>query len=928
MGDSPLSGVTPLKSVSEPGSSPGRATADDLPLITTKTLSPTPRASRIPRPRLEALLAEVSERKLSVLRAPGGFGKTTLALSWIEQIRARGDSVAWLSLDVDDNEPRRFVSYVIHALRCACAGIGQESLEAARSAPLHQVQARLVNEIADCDDEIFLFLDDFHAVTHEAIQEFVSFLLRHAPANLRLVLLSRSEPPLELGSLRARGELLEIDAARLRFTQDETREFLGTTAPSPLTHAEVQSIHGLTEGWPAALRITALSFGEGRDPAELLRSLARSRRSIGGFLDELCASLPPDLLEFLERTSIVDRLSASLCNRITGRQDSAELLARLDSRQLVTRLDDAGQHFACHQLFREYLLQRLERRQTSEFVELHRRASEWYQERELDAEAVKHLLAAGDTVAALARITQSAGHMLETGDLLTLLNLERQLRSKFIQQPVTLQLAITWAEALSLSSEEALAHVATIESSVASSTAVDADAARRECLALRAVASGLADDPAQAAEWLERYDVRSHDRALVRGSVYNVARYVAICAARWDDLDALPHASDRDVADTLPAVYEANLCGIAELAQGRSSRAEQCLRHSVEVGRRVRQFAGATGMAKGPYAELLYETGRFGDAETVLRDGIDVVASGVSLDTVMRGLLTAARLAVRRRQPELAAGLLDRAEAIGLTRDWPRLVAAAVYWKLRLQRDQGLAVPAFGSLKRLQQMRSPARSHAMSGIEGVSHYFAMGQALVDLDQRRPRQAVTALAPLFADAVTCGANLLAIRLGALLSRAHLNARAVPQGLRVFRQVLDLAQPSGFVCPIADEGPEVMQLLELVESGSGSQHDADRRHFTGRLRELARGLWGEERRGSGLVAQSLPSPLTPREREILELIAEGQSNKAMARQLGLAPETIKTHLKHVFAKLGVERRTQAVLRARELGLVSSFGGRWHT
>jgi LuxR family maltose regulon positive regulatory protein len=928
MGDSPLSSAAPLPSVSQSVSSASQATAGDLPLITTKTLPPTPHASRVPRPRLEMLLAEVSERKLSVLRAPGGFGKTTLALSWVEQVRARGDKVAWLSLEADDNEPRRFVCYVIHALRRACPGIGQKSLDAARSAPLRELLALLVNEIVDCDDEIFLFCDDYHVVTNETIQEFVSSLLRHAPANLRLVLLTRSEPPLELGSLRGRGELLEVDAARLRFTRDETRAFLGAAAPSPLTQNEVESIHGLTEGWPAALRITALSFGEGRDPAELLRTLARSPRSIGGFLDELCASLPPDLLDFLERTSIVERLSPALCDRITGREDGAERLAQLESRQLVAALDDAGQLFACHQLFREYLLQRLARHHRAEISELHRRAGAWYASRELDTESVKHLLAAGDTEAALTRVAHSAERLLESGDLLTLLDLERQLRSKFIQQPVTLQLAITWAEVLTLSGEEALGHIATVESAVALSATEVASVARRECLALRAVASGLADDPSEAAQWVRRYDARPEDRPIVRGSVSNVARYVAICEARWDALYALPHASDRDVADTLPAVYEANLCGIAELARARSGPAERHLRHSLEVGRRARQFAGATGMAQGAYAELLYETGRLGEAEALLRDAIGVVASGVSLDTVMRGLVTAARLAMRRRQPDQAAAHLDRAEAIGLTRDWPRLVAAAVYWRLRLHQAEGLAVPALGALKRLQQIRASVESHAMRGLEGVSHYCVMGQALIDLDQQRARRAVASLAPLFAAAVDDGANLLAIRLGTLLARAQWHARAIPQALRAFRHVLELAEPSGFAGSIADEGADVPQLLDLLERSSGEPPVALRKGFVAKLRELAGSPATGRPLDAGPAARGAPSPLSPRECEILELIAEGHSNKWMARQLGLGPETIKTHLKHIFAKLGVERRTQAVLRAKELGLLRTLGGGWHT
>jgi LuxR family maltose regulon positive regulatory protein len=914
-----VSGTVSLQRTKTGGVKDGDPPAGRVPFIATKIVPPAARAGRIPRSRLEDLLGEASECKLTILRAPGGFGKTTLALAWIEQLRTRGDQVAWLSIDDDDNEPRRFAYYAISALHRACEHIGAESLKVAGAAPLPQLQALLINEIADSGDELFFFLDDYNAISSEPIHEFVSFLLRHAPANLRLVILSRSQPPLELGSLRARGELLEIDAARLRFTREETGEFLGVTSPASLGPAEIRTIHGLTEGWPAALRITALSFGAGRDPAELLRSLARSPRSIGGFLDELCASLPADLLDFLQRTSIVERLNAPLCQAITGRQDSAELLGRLERQQLISPLDIASGLFTCHQLFREYLLQRLAQQSGPELPALRRRASCWFESEGLELESIKQLLAAGDTNAALSRISRNADRMVQAGDLLTLLNLQQQLRSKFIQQPVSLQLAIIWAEALSLSSTEALQHIAAVERAVASADTPEAAMARAECLALKAVAAAIADDVAGATQIVAQYDSQPGGRALARDSIYNVARFASIANAAWQDFYAVPRVSREDDSDILTATYEANLYGIAEMAQANAHAAEGHLVQCAELGSRVRRFTGATVMARGSHAELLYETGRIDEAEALLREDIDLIAGGVILDTVLRGLWTAARLAWRKGQGDQAANLLERAEAIGLTRDWPRLVAGALFERLRLQQQQGLTMPALGLLKRLQQLHASDAGSTTRGIAGVAHYHGMAQALIELDQNRSRQAVGALTPLFRDAVDCGAGLLAIRVGSLLARALVQARAVPQALRVFNQVLDLAEPSGLVGSIADSGPEILQLIDLLQGNGGGPERETRSKLLKTLRDSAISVWGRQAAPASPARTELPSPLSPRECEILEFIAEGASNKEVARTLGLAPETVKTHLKNIFLKLEVERRTQAVLRAEELGLL---------
>ena len=892
------------------------------PLVATKLQPPRVGPQRIARERLDQLLSQASERLLTVLRAPGGFGKTTLALSWVDALRARGDAVAWLSLDADDNEPRRFLHYTILALKQACKDIGKDSL-AANNAPLRSIEALLVNEIADCGDDLFLFLDDFHSITHPAIHETVAFLLRHAPANLRVVVLARAEPPLGLASLRARGAVLEIDAAQLRFTRDETREFLGLAGGPDLAATDIGVIHGLTEGWPAALRITALSFVAGRDPAQLLRSLAGASRSIGGFFDELCALYPADSIDFMTRTAILEHLSAPLCAELTGRADCAGMLAWLEGQQLINPLGADGHLYAYHELFREYLLQRLARDEPQSVADLHRRASAWYEAQESWSDSVKHLLAAGDIATALVSIERCADFMVQSGDVLTLLNWEQQLRSKLIQRPLRLQLAIAWAKTLVLSREEASVQVATIERAIGDGSTADDDATRRECLALRLVTHGLADDYEKVLALAREYCPQPGDREFVRDAAFNAIRFAHVMTANWPAFYAVPRvvrpvAGDRP--SLLTAVYQSFVLGVAELTQARTAEAEQHFVACMKLGRAVTGFVGATRLSAGPYAEVLYETGRVEAADILLRDEVDLVDGAVSLDSALRTLLTAARIAWRRGRAERAHDLLEHAEAIGLTREWPRLAAAALFERLRLHLRGGRYTPALGLLRRLEQTREAAGPRSARGVADVAQYCSLGQALVHIGQGQPREAASELEPVFADSRRCGAHLLAIRAGAILAVAHLQARNPAAARRTFNDVLDLSEPAGLVGSIVDAGPEIAALVGHLEGDLVSGVVSPRRRtLVGNLRIACEEAWGGATSETRVRAHELRSLLSPRECEILDLIADGQSNKAIARRLGLGPETVKTHLKSVFAKLGVTRRTQAVLRAEELGLV---------
>ena len=324
-------------------------------LLVTKILPPRLTPGLIDRPRLLALINQVQMKRLTVIKAAAGFGKTCLAVAWAERLRQSGNPVAWLSLDDDDDEPTRFLFYVAHVLQNVCNGAGEPAIGLINEIFLVRPQtivSTLINNLADVDDEVYLFLDDYQWATHRGIHESVSFLLANAPSNFHLVLTTRSEPPLRLARLRAQNQLLEIDVSALRFDFDEMVQFLEHERLGGLTSSELRTLHEKTEGWPAVMRIlvstTSLS---GQKFRHYVPRLTGVPRPINSYLSEMLDSLPDEMAQFMLRTAVLDRLSAPLCQAVTGVKSSQDLLLSIATKRLLlVPLDQEGLWYRYHAL--------------------------------------------------------------------------------------------------------------------------------------------------------------------------------------------------------------------------------------------------------------------------------------------------------------------------------------------------------------------------------------------------------------------------------------------------------------------------------------------------------------------------------------------------------------------------------------------------
>ncbi len=895
------------------------------PLIATKTLPPKHRRGLISRARLGELAGDIESHLLTVVKAPGGFGKTTLGQAWAGTLAERGHLVAWLSLDDDDDEPQRFLHYTSHALQRAHPDLGAACVAMFAQSMLadpQQALAMLIEEVVSCGEEVFLFLDDYHCLTLPEIHALVSFLLRYAPSNLHLVLLSRASAPLALDTLRVRHALLEIDAAQLRFTPDETQEFLNASPAAQLSPEDSRRIHSQTEGWAAALRLMSLSLqSQGRSShAPQAPSTAGLARSIDGYLCELLTQLPPELAGFMLCTALPERLSPALAAALVGDDAARSQLAQLEQRQLLTALDDEGQWYAYHQLIREHLGQRLQQQGGTLAAELHARAAAWYHAQGLWSPAVRHALDGGATAQAYAWIEECAMPLVKAGDILTLVGCERQLAAHMVQPPLRLRIALAWARILACACPDAIKLLDDIEADA------DTEQLRQDSRAARAAAYALLDRPLEARAIAEDCLRQPVPDRWVHNSLYNILRFCALRTGRWTDFYAtpdLPYPDGEGRRNILSAIYRLVLLGVGDCVRGELPLAEQRYTAAISLGYSAENPDSAvTALPSGMLAHVCYEQNRLDEAEALLANRLEVLCTLGFAESVKHIFLTAARMAQRQGRHDRALALLEQAENIGISRHWDRLVAAVQLERLRLHLSQGRLAEAQAYLQRLRQLAASTPHTPTNPLGEVRQYAAFGDAYCALQQFRYKDAQQVLEPLLAELLALDSNLLAIRAGLALAIALQGQRLHVQALRACREAMELAAHAGIIGSVLDQGPELGALLAALRAKL--EPGTPLLAFTLRVLDAWQALYGgmaSPNAGGGAAGKGADARLSlgPRECGILELIAEGNSNKEVARLLGIGPETVKTHLKNIFVKLNVDRRIQAVAQAEALGLL---------
>jgi ATP/maltotriose-dependent transcriptional regulator MalT len=658
------------------------------PSASTKYRPPTPTRALVPRSRLAGQLRDAGRRRLILIHAPAGFGKSTLAAQWRDNLISSGVAVAWLSIDSDDNNVVWFLAHLTESIRTVrpdlAAELGQILEEHGNQADRY-VLTTLINEIHERGELLTVVIDDWHRATDPATIAAMGFLLDHGCHHLQVLVTSRSQSGLPLSRMRVRDELVELDAAALRFDLDESREFLVDMCGLTLGQGEISDLRDSTEGWVAALQLASLSLRGRDDPAEFIRHLSGRHRGIGEYLAEnVLSALEPDVLDFMLATSVTERLCGDLAAVLARVDDGQALLEHIEERDLFLRaLDDEREWFRYHHLFADFLRRRMQRDHPARIAELHRTASQWFAAHDLLSEAVGQALAAGDRELAADLVDARGLALIEHSQLASVLGLIDKVPRALAADRPHLQLALAWAHVL-LHHDHTIVEesLRSLDACIADLPAADTTTGdlRVDAALVRGVADLFGDRIDGLTELVsDCLDRQKTLRPFVLAAASNVASYEAIhrfdfaAAQRWQEWGSPFHAR---TTGPFTGVYGHCFSGIAANEMLRVDEAERYFRLAYRLAREAGgHHSYSTRLASAMLGDLLYERGQLDEAERLLDESYQLGSEGGVVDFMLVTYGTGSRIKAIRGDITAAVQRLDDGAQIAAELALPRLAA-------------------------------------------------------------------------------------------------------------------------------------------------------------------------------------------------------------------------------------------------------------
>jgi len=894
------------------------------PLLTTKLHIPRPSARLMQRVQLDERLAQGMIGALTLISAPAGFGKTSFLSDFLTR---SGIPVAWLSLEAEDNDFVRFLTYVIAALQSLDHEIGKTSVTLLHSSPLVSVEpilALLINDLASRNLPRFaLVLDDYHVIEDPAIHRALTFLLDHLPAQMHLVIAARADPPLPLSRLRGRGQLCEVRAADLRFATEEAEAYLHGVMRLELAPDEVAILQERTEGWITGIQLAALSLQGRTNISEFLSAFSGSHRFVLDYLsEEVFSQQPATVQSFLLHTCILDRMNGSLTNAVTELSDGQVMLERLEHANLfVVSFDDKRGWYRYYQLFAEALRSLLKQTQPELIPELHRRASRWYERHGFLDEATQHALAGSDYSVAARLIEQVARQALRSqGRFSTLLRRMEALPRVWLDTHPQLALLYAWIVVSSgvrpwsdlepwlQGAQESLPphHPQATEfaGEVAAIRTMAAAPAEEHTRTIELSGQSLALLPAD--HWARGLML------LYRGSAFLSLQQVDEAIATLEQAVAF---SEADVSRQHVLVAKSLLAN-AYVSSGQLHKAMHLYQEVVQQEPKQQMPLRSLLMAHGGLGNLFREWNDFSSALVHLEAGLELDRYvGGSLAMTWAAYLPLARVYLAQgKQEEAEAALSHIAEAareassahsIALVSAWRtrfHLALGDVDAAARWAKDQGLSIEAL-----------PADLADLTYLEMTS----MTLARLSIAQGQASATLPLLERLLSIAEKTHRTTSALELLLLHSLAHEAIGQREQALAFLQQALQRAEPEGYVRLFLDEGAPLVTLLMHLR-GTSPRQQAYLQMLLAASSDQETMRPKDEGKHSQR-SQVLIDPLSARELEVLHLIAAGASNEEIAAQLVIAISTVKRHVSNIFGKLAVSNRTQAVTRAQTIGLL---------
>jgi LuxR family maltose regulon positive regulatory protein len=930
------------------------------PFMATKLFIPPPGRYLVERPRLLEKLGECLRPgcRLTLVCAPAGFGKTTLVSAWVTTLKSSDQQspprVAWLSLDGRDNDPVIFWSYVIASLQAQQEGIGKQSLsllQTAQSPDLEGNLASLLNDLAGIPEVFILVLDDYHSVRNPAIHRSLSFFIEHVPAQFHVILASRTDPPLPLALLRGRGQMLDIRLNDLRFSNEDADSFLNTGMGLNLEAQAVNTLNGKTEGWAAGLQMAALSLQEiasaqDRQRVEdFIASFSGNNRYILDYLiEEILSRQPIEIQSFLLKTSILDRLCGPLCDALLSDGEesvspaSQKILEDLESRNLlILPLDGQRYWYRYHQLFTDLLRKRLSQVDPGILPGLHQRAIQWYEENGMIAKAVEHAFQAKDYAKAASLVSQISEELWGRGEHATLLE---------------------WIAALPEAEKRQYPHLWVWQVSMLITAGKMQEAER--CIP-------------EIESYLGSFTGTEPEHASVMGRIFSLRTYIA---SFYGDVPDLLHYARLALENLTKEEDASGRCGIslvlsnAYLNNGDLEAAGQALADAIDAGK-IAHRPYMVLSAQSNLATVLYAQGNLKQAGQICQEGDQMIqqyglehsplatnlfiAQGLVLcerhmldeaeETTRRGLEQAqergyiwsiawgyrglTRLLLARGDLDAAETVLQEAEELISIHEIPAYHTCGI---------SGLKARVWIGLGKIEAAEAYLQSREIQADGDIqypheSEYLAL--ARLCLVKRDLETAATLLGRMLAWAEAAKQQLWVIRVLVLQALLDQIRGERQQSLQSLGRALRLAEPQGIIQVFVDEGEPMQDLLQqriqpgvhpeysrrLLEAFPGSRKELPR---VAEVCTGAHALTAPERetdvsRPTQPGSETLIEPLSEREMEVIRLIFEGYSNKEIAQKLYISLRTVKYHTTNIYAKLGVSGRTQAVFRARELGLL---------